>query len=196
MNDGNIRALTTALPPFESTTERKFVAPLIRLWKGPTKVSGPVSTNKITGLVRDIDPPSSTAVYDTGSLVFWTSWAKIQSWSTDIENANMTMDIHTGNRISSIDINIPNRTRKEIFGEWDGVERPSLREVNKSTPFDPISIPGSKVLDYIVVSEHYLTDWERGTFSADAYGCWDGVVREPRLNLLIIKWIDQDQGIA
>ncbi|KAK3902971.1 heterokaryon incompatibility protein-domain-containing protein [Staphylotrichum tortipilum] len=97
MSDGRVELLAPCERPTSDDAPRRRILPLTRLWKGSTAIDGPVLTGPDdTGLVREVVPTSPGAagahasegnpVYDTGRLVFWTSHARIRTWSVAGKN--------------------------------------------------------------------------------------------------------------
>ncbi len=213
MSDGRVERLEAQRPPLPAgipdDTGRKFTIPLTRLWKGPMAIVEPLPTNPgDQGLVQQVIPaptPSteslagrdgsaSAPVYDTGRLVFWTSHARIKTWSkhhAPREHPHLYLQM-PGGEIVHGETNTPvlptgaggvffmaANTSERLFGRFHAIT-------------GPCDDHAGLMLSYVVVGENYLHEqWRQTSEFAKS-----DKPRSPVLNALIVEWIDEEKGVA
>ena len=140
----------------------RFGQSLTRLWKCPTAIDEPVVTGPDDeGLVRKVIPaacassPPAIPVYDTGRLVFWTSHARIKTWTMpdpDRRRAYAELHVQLAGRVSRAAdryfpiqedlFSIPQSTKMRLFG-------------SPHTTQDPVDDAAALMLSYVVVGQHH-----------------------------------------
>jgi len=209
MSDGRVERLETRTPPIPAgipdDTGHKFTLPLTRLWKGPMAIDGPVSTTPgDQGLIQQVVPAAtlssessgedcSIPVYDTGRLVFWTSHARIKTWSKyDRQGEHPQLYLQMPSGIVHGETNTP------IL--WSGAGGVFFMAASTSErlfgPFHatrgPCNDHAGVMLSYVVVGENYLYEqWGR-----DPEREAENRRQSPVLNALIVEWVDEEKGVA
>ena len=221
MSDGCVELLAPRERPIPAEDLRRLRPPLTRLWKGPTTIDGPVLTAPGDGgLVQEVVPAQPGAagaypcgripVYDTGRLVFWTSHAKIRTWSVAEPRIPLGLHLQLPGRISRSDdggqwsndilYEISAKTAMRLFGRSYGTRKRG-------------DAAASRLLSYVVVGENFhlgealqrrkenaaimLARRRRGgNFAADDLSSDDDEPVSAFLDALIVEWVDEDKGIA